>query len=144
VDGSRDRIALPRIEMTETGADFELPRASRRGGPWYEFSVGRAHSLRGGYSSRLGGGVGGELGTFRTLAALARKKVKCPGGQSWASMEADVLHVGIRVAALFVSGRLEAVLAEELGREARHISERVAADRARTGRGRVLWIRDGR
>ena len=126
-DSRCTRIALPRFHIKDGGAvwEHEDPTASDGQHRWYDFALGaRTHALFGGLTGiTFYGGIGGDLGTVRGLAELARKQMKYPTGCHWAGMEQDVLRVGLRVAELLRDDALEPILVERLRREARWVGE---------------------
>lgn len=132
-DEPRRRIELPRFHITDKGAVWASEDRRPDRGPyrWYDFALGRTHSLFGGLAGTRMGGPGGDLGSFRTLSELSRKKMKYPSGHLWPRMEADVLLVGLRVAELLRGGMLEPLLVDRLRNEARwmrSVVEREAAE----------------
>jgi hypothetical protein len=128
------RIGLPRFYIADDGAavwHHEAPHAGRGRHRWYDFALGRTHSIRGGLSgTKFFGGVGGELGTVRTLAELARKKMRYPPQRFWDGMQKDVLRVGIRVADLLRKGELEQLVLASLQKDAANVAARLELERA--------------
>lgn len=120
-DVKESRIVLPRFRITRNGAVWttEDKRADEGQHRWYDFALGKTHSIFGGLTGiKFFGGIGGDLGTVRSLAELSRRKMKCPEGRRWDGMEHDVLHVGLRVAELLRDDVLEPMLVDRLRREA--------------------------
>ena len=129
LDERRDRIELPAIHVRDEGGPVWAHDDPGRGlgrYRYYRFSLGVPHSLSGGLTGCRMGGPGGGLGTFRSLAELARKETKSDRGAGWPDIQSDVLRAGVLVARLLDDDGFEPWLVPSLRSEARHLASVVA------------------
>jgi hypothetical protein len=122
------RFTLERFRITRKGAVWTTEDPHADDGPhrWYDFSVGRTHAIFGGVTGiKFIGGIGGDLGTVRSLLELSRKDMASKDGTRWDGMKEDVLRVGLRVAQLFRDDALEPLLVDTLRRDARWLEKKL-------------------